>query len=514
MKFDPVQLELFYNLFVAITEEMGAVLQYSSLSSNIRDRRDFSTALFNPEGEMIAQGAHIPVHLGSMPASVNAAIQLQMSEGDVVILNDPYSGGTHLPDITLVAPVFVENQLIGYVANRAHHADVGGIKPGSMAITSSIYQEGLIIPPVFIVKSSILQKSVLNLIKSNSRAPLEREGDIKAQLASLNIGIKRLQEYSKHYGNKVILNQMCIQLDYTEQYIKSSLSKIQKGFYYAERALEDDGAGNSNIMLRCKLSIGDKLIVDLTESDKQTEGCLNAPKSVSMSAFLYVLLVVIGGKVLPNAGAMRCFDMITNSGTIIDAQFPAACAGGNVETSQRLVDLFLACFQQAIPDISCAESQGTMNNITIGFKGSRTYYETIGGGYGASAQWHGASGLHSHMTNSLNTPVEIIESQYPVIINSYSIRTESGGAGIYHGGSGLERIYQVLEPAECSLLTERRQLSPQGFSEGSCGHVGKNLMIHDGELIILPSKGNFTLEDGDILIIQTPGGGGWGEPKV
>lgn len=512
MQFDPVKLELFYNLFVAVTEEMGAVLQYSSLSSNIRDRRDFSTAMFNPNGEMIAQGAHIPVHLGSMPASVKAAISLDISVGDIVILNDPYSGGTHLPDITLVAPVYHSDQLIGYVANRAHHADVGGIKPGSMAITSSIYQEGLIIPPVFLVKNGCLQTSVMELIKSNSRAYLEREGDINAQIASINIGIQRLTQYAGTYTAQELITQMNNQLDYTETYIKNRISQIPHGSYYSERAIEDDGSGNSNLMLRCSLNVSDTLTADLSESCLQTSGCLNAPVSVTMSAFLYCLIAVIGGKVLPNAGATRCFILKTKPGTLIDAQSPAACAGGNVETSQRLVDLFLACFAQALPECAVAESQGTMNNITLGFNETRTYYETIGGGCGASAVQNGASALHSHMTNSLNTPVEIIEKQYPILVNGYSIREESGGKGIHFGGNGLERIYQILEPAECSLLTERRKFSPQGIESGSAAQLGKILLIHEGELTSLPSKGNINLVAGDILIVQTPGGGGWGKP--
>ncbi len=495
---------------------MGAVLQRTSFSPNIKERKDFSCALFNRKGEMIAQASHIPVHLGSMPESVKIAVrEVELEEGDMLMLNDPYRGGTHLPDVTLVAPVYYEEELLFYVANRAHHADVGGMSAGSMPLSTSIFQEGLIVPPVKVVKGGALDKDVLEIFLRNTRTPEERKGDLMAQIITNRVGVERLKEIIEKENREKVLLYANALLDYGERLMREVIRKIPDGEYYFEDFLEDDGISAKDIAIRVKLKVdGDEATVDFSESDKEVEGSVNAVRSITLSCVYYVFQCLMGENVISNGGVYRPIKVITKKGTVVDANFPRAVAGGNVETSQRIVDVLLGALSHAMPDIIPSASQGTMNNIAIGGFDDRkgkpfTYYETIGGGMGASAKGDGESAVHSHMTNTMNTPVEVIEHEYPLKVREYSIRRGSGGKGMYKGGDGIVREIELLCDAEVSILSERRRIPPYGLFGGEPGMTGRNVLIREGKEEILPSKVNIKLRKGDILRIETPGGGGY-----
>jgi len=511
-KLDPVRISLIAGIIDGICEEMGSVLQFSALAANIKDRRDFSAAIFDAGGCMVGMGTHLPVHLGAMPSAVEAAVEKDPVAGDIVILNDPYRGGTHLPDITMVAPAFVDDERVGFVAVRAHHADVGGIAHGSMPLTDSIYAEGLRIPPVLLVERGKVRGDVLELILANVRDPDERRADIQAQIASCVTGVERLVSLAGRWGIDELKRGFAEQLDFAENLAKGFISTLTLGTFYSETFMENDGYDSSMVPLKGQLIVDEeKLIVDLTSSADQTRGGINAPRAVTMSALLYAITVAAGGNIRPNAGLLRCIELITRPGTVVDARMPAACAGGNVETSQRLVELFFDMLDAAGADLPAA-GQGTMNNISMGW-GSLNYYETIAGGYGAGLQGDGADATHSHMTNSLNTPIEALEEIYPLRIERYAVREGSGGGGRHRGGDGVIREYRFLEPTVVHLLGERRLTSPPGGNMGEDGERGRNLLIRgDGteEELPLPSKGSFPVEAGDILRIETPGGGGWG----
>jgi N-methylhydantoinase B len=517
--FDPIRLEVFKHLFSAIPEEMGAVLRKSSFSPNIKERRDFSCALFNAQGAMISQAAHIPVHLGSMPLSVEAAIRSfpsSLEPGDVIILNDPFLGGTHLPDITLVSPVFLDRLLIGFVANRAHHADVGGMTPGSMPIAREIYQEGLIIPPIKLFSAGVLSQSVLDLILANVRTPKERSGDIWAQIASNQRGAARLLELTAHYGLQEVNLYMRQLLAYSEKLTRNLLSRIPDGVYSFEDALDDDGISARPVPIRVSITIqSDRAVVDFTGSAPQQAGSLNAVYAITLSAVYYVFRCLIGLDAPNNSGCLVPIQVIAPPGSVVNALKPAPVAGGNVETSQRIVDVLLGALAQAVPHSIPAASQGTMNNLTIGGWDAEkhrpfAYYETIGGGMGARPGAPGPSALHSHMTNTLNTPVEALEYAYPLRVLRYEIRQGSGGVGRFPGGDGIRRDIQVLTDAQVTLLTERRVGRPYGMCGGEPGVSGQNYLISKDEEKSLPGKGTFPLSAGDIISIRTPGGGGYG----
>lgn len=538
---DPIRLEVFKHLFSAIAEEMGVVLRKASFSSNIKERRDYSCAIFDADGNMIAQAAHIPVHLGSMPLSVASAIKkfhrnaTPFLPGDTIILNDPFLGGTHLPDITLVTPVFINesdqpdnkycttklhskqsNTPFAYVASRAHHADVGGITPGSMPIAREIYQEGLIIPPIKLMRAGSLNHDVFDLILANVRTPEERSGDLQAQIGANQRGVKLLDELIHRYDQIEVSHYMQELLHYTERMTRRLISDLPNGsFSFADR-LDNDGVSNKEININVTITINnDSALVDFTGSAIQQEGSVNAVYAITLSAVNYVFRSLIALDVPNNSGCLIPIRIIAPQGTVVNAIHPAAVAGGNVETSQRIVDVLLGALAQACPDRIPAASQGTMNNLSIGGWDSErgryfTYYETIGGGTGASHSSDGVSAIHSHMTNTLNTPIEALEYTYPLRVMRYEVRKGSGGKGTHNGGDGIIREIKFLTEAQVTLLTERRVTLPYGLAGGNPGQKGENKLIRGTEQISLPGKGSFYVSKDDILSISTPGGGGYG----
>jgi N-methylhydantoinase B len=517
-KTDPVQLEILKSLFHAIAEEMGATLKRTAFSPNIKERRDYSCALFNSTGEMIAQGDHMPVHLGSMPLSVKAAIANQdIRPGDMVILNDPYAGGTHLPDITLVSGVFDKGKLRFYVASRAHHSDVGGMSPGSMPIAEEIYQEGLRIPPVKLVSRGVVNKDIWDLILLNVRTPVEREGDLAAMFASNRTGERRLMETVAKYGWDEVDRYTREILNYSERMTRLAIRSIPNGVYEAEDHLDDDGVNDRPIRLAVKIKVrGDSVEVDFSKSDPQVAGSVNSVFAITASAVFYVFRTLVDAPIPSNAGGMRPIRVIAPEGTIVNARPPAAVCGGNVETSQRIVDVLYKCLARALPGKIPAASQGTMNNLTFGGTDPRTgkpvaYYETVCGGMGARPHLEGISGVHTHMTNSLNTPVEAFEHSYPARVIRYGLRRGSGGAGKNRGGDGVVREIRFLSRTQVTVLSDRRKVAPYGLSGGRSGSPGRNSIVRaKGGRQEMPSKFTALLEAGDVLSIETPGGGGWG----
>ena len=527
---DPVELEIFKSLFHSIAEEMGAALRRTAFSPNIKERRDYSCAVFDGEGEVVAMGDHMPVHLGSMPMSVRAAVEkLTLNAADVAILNDPFCGGTHLPDITLVAPVFLDKgkskrsaNPAFYVASRAHHADVGGTYAGSMGICREIYQEGIRIPPIKLIAGGKLQDDVFRLLLNNVRTPEEREGDLNAQIAACHTGATRLLEITERYGLPRVQRVMEELQEYSEKLMRAFLSKVPHGRYEAEDFLDDDGAGSGPVRIAVALTFaaatGTKplVTVDFTGSSPQVAGSINAVDAITYSACFYVFRCLLQEEVPAAAGLMRPVRMIAPSGTVVNARPPAAVAGGNVETSQRIVDVLLRALALAMPDRVPAGSSGTMNNLTIGGIDERTgepfaYYETIAGGMGARPDQPGVSGVHTHMTNSLNTPAEALEYAYPLRITQYSLRKGSGGKGKFRGGDGIVREVELLADSEVTLLADRRSRGPYGLQGGSDGAAGRTEVVHhDGGLEALPGKTSVRLKKGERVRIESPGGGGWG----
>ncbi len=491
MRQDPIELEIFKNIYHSIAEEMGAALRRTAFSPNIKERRDYSCAIFDAQGEVIAMGDHMPVHLGSMPMSVQAAIEsFSLGPGDVAMLNDPFRGGTHLPDITLVAPVYIRRATLTaenrprkpavcpdfYVASRAHHADVGGTYPGSMGLCREIYQEGLRIPPVRIMRAGKMERDVLALLLNNVRTPKEREGDLGAQIAACHTGAERLREVCDRYGLERTRSASQALLDYSERMMRAFLERVPKGNYRAHDFMDGDGISDRSVKIavavkvegkRGRVARGHMVTVDFSGSDSQVEGSINAVEAITYSACFYVFRCLLAEDVPATAGLMRPIRVIAPSGSVVNARPPAAVAGGNVETSQRIVDVLLRALAQALPEQIPAAASGTMNNLTIGGIDPRTgepfaYYETIAGGMGARPTKAGVSGVHTHMTNSLNTPAEALEYAYPLRVRQYSLRPESGGEGKHRGGDGIIREIEVLTEAEVTLLADRRLRGPMG----------------------------------------------------
>lgn len=509
-------LEVFRNRLTSVAEEMGIVLQRTAFSPNIKERRDLSCAVFTKEGDLIAQAAHIPVHLGSMGSAVREAIRrVHMEEGDMVILNSPYMGGTHLPDVTLVAPVFHRGEVRFYVACRAHHADVGGASPGSMPLSKEIFQEGIVIPPVKLVERGRVREDILSFILSNVRTPEERMGDLKAQIMANTVGIRRLTELMDKFGPEEVERLGRELMNYSERLMRKVIGNVPDGLYTFEDFMEDDGFGKEDIAIRVKVRVeGERAVVDFSDSDPQTEGTVNTVRSVTLAAVFYVFRCLLPEDAPTNDGCFRPIEVITRRGTVVDAEFPSPVAGGNVETSQRIVDVVLGALSKAIPEVIPAASQGTMNNITIGGRDPETgrvfaYYETVGGGMGAWRGGDGESAIHSHMTNTMNTPVEALEHAYPFIVREYSVRRGSGGEGKWRGGDGIVREIEVLCDAQVTVLSERRRRRPYGLSGGKPGKEGRNLIIREGKETIMPAKFTTTLKPGDRIRIETPGGGGY-----
>ena len=519
-KFDPIELELFKNIFISISEEMGAVLGRTALSPNIKERKDFSCAMFNRKGETFAQGSHIPVHLGAMPLSVQASLRfVDFDEGDLVILNDPYKGGTHLPDITCISPLFVDGKLSFFIANRAHHSDIGGMTPGSMPLASEIYQEGLILPPLKLMEKGKLKSDLLQLILANVRTPEEREGDLLAQVAANNKGLERFKEVIHKHGLRKVLRYGSFIQDYSEKILRKTLIAIPDGSYLFEDFMDDDGIHPDPVKIRARVTIKkDEAHIDFSGSSPQVEGGINANFAVTFSAVLYVVRSLIEQDIPFNTGLFRPLTIKAPEGSVVNALSPAATAGGNVETSQRIVDVLLGCLVQAIPERIPAASSGTMNNVAFGGLDPQrntpfAYYETIGGGMGASATRPGLDGVHTHMTNSLNTPIEALENYLPIFIRRYALRKRSGGKGHFKGGNGIIREYEFTVPTQITIMSERRKFSPYGLLGGDQGKKGNNVLLRGKDKIRLGSKANLKANPGDRLLIETPGGGGYGRKK-
>jgi N-methylhydantoinase B len=516
----PARLEVFKQLFQAVAEEMGEILMRTGFSPNIKERRDFSCALFDEHGETIAQAEHLPVHLGSMPMSVKAALAAQtFAPGDMVMLNDPYEGGTHLPDVTLVAPVFVAgtDRPAFFVANRAHHADVGGIAPGSLSLARELYQEGIILPPVKVCRGNVLDEDIAGIFLRNVRTPDERRGDLLAQIAANRIGALRLHQYVERYGLTELRAYAGALQDYAERVTRALLAGLPDCEVTSMDYLDDDGMGTEDVAIVLAMRIeGDSVTFDFSGTAPQVRGSLNAVEAITLSAVTYGLRLAVHEDIPTNAGSLRPIRLIAPPGTLVHARPPAAVAGGNVETSQRIVDVVLAALAQVLPEQIPAASQGTMNNVTFGpvASGAYAYYETIGGGAGAGPGWDGASAVQVHMTNTLNTPVEALERSAPVRIETYAIRRGSGGIGRYRGGDGIVRSYRFLEETEVSVLSERRRRGPYGLQGGASGTPGENTVcLPDGQTQARGGKFREALPAGSVLRIATPGGGGWGAPE-
>ncbi|MBT8487298.1 MAG: hydantoinase B/oxoprolinase family protein [Gemmatimonadetes bacterium] len=520
---DAVELEVFRHLFTALAEEMGAALKRASFSPNIKERRDYSCALFNPVGAAVSLGDHMPVHLGAMPMSVEAALaELEtLDPGDVVCLNDPFRGGTHLPDITLISAVHdPEDELLGYVASRAHHSDVGGSTPGSMPLAREIFEEGLRIPPVLLYRKGVRNDDLWRTILANVRTPVERAGDLDAQLAALHTGATRLLEIVERRGADKTLAAMDALIEYADRLVAAGLGQIGDGTFTGEDIIEDDGFGSGPLPIRATLELnGSRLVIDFEGTSPQVPGGVNAVAAITSSATRYVVRCIVEallGEPLPaGGGSMSAVELRLPPDSLVNASLPSSVAAGNVETSQRITDTLFRAFGEALPDLVPALSQGTMNNTTVGGVDPRSgepfaYYETVGGGMGAGPGADGLSGVHVHMSNSLNTPVEALEHAYPFRITRYEIRRGSGGAGRHRGGDGLRRDLQVLGPARVALLCERRERGPSGARGGADGATGENVLIRDGREERLKGKATFWVEAGDIVSIRSPGGGGWG----
>ncbi len=515
---DRIEVEVFNKLFSSIAEEMGIVLTRASFSSNIKERQDFSCAIFDHTGELVAQAAHIPVHLGAMPQTVAHTLEAHsFKPGDTMITNDPFQGGSHLPDITLIEAVFHEQDLLFYVASRAHHADVGGKNPGSMGYCHHFDEEGVCIGPTLLYQGGVINQKFIASFLNKVRNPAERRGDLQAQKAALTRGRTRLLEVVAKYSIAhvfAILDQL---KEYGENLMRHVLKTIPDGTYSFTDYLDNDGTNDQAIALHVDLTIdGDKAVVDFRRCSDQITAPLNAVRPVTISATIYVFQCLLGDGFPINHGSYSPITIKTRSGSLLDATYPAPVAAGNVETSQRIVDLLFGALAHAVPERIPAASCGSMNNIAIGGTDQNgnhfTYYETIGGGMGGRTSAPGLSGIHTHMTNTLNTPVEALEHSFPLLVEEYGLRKGSGGDGQNPGGEGIIRTYHFLTDATVSLLTDRRQIAPYGLRGGEPGKQGENILLKkNGSLKRLPGKINFEAQKGDRLTIKTPGGGGWGK---
>jgi N-methylhydantoinase B len=519
---DPIGLAVLNHRLAAVAEEMGVLLGQTGFSPNVKERRDYSCAVFDREGRLVAQAAHIPVHLGSTPLSVRAALAAcEPAAGDVVMLNDPYAGGTHLPDVTLVAPVHARGgRLLGFVADRAHHADIGGMTPGSMPLAREVYQEGFRMPPVRLVRAGRVERDVLALFLANTRVPEEREGDLAAQRAALDVGARRLVALAAELGGKRLRDGMAALRVYTERLMAATLRELRSGIYRATDWLDDDGISGAPVPIRVTITVREgRALIDFTGTASQVEGSLNANYAITLSAVFYVFSALSREPIPPNEGLLARLRVVAPHGTVVNADFPSAVAGGNVETSQRIVDVLLRALARAAPDRVPAASSGSMNNVAVGgFDPGRgrafSYYETLGGGAGAGPRGPGASGIHTHMTNTLNTPIEALEAYYPFQVTRYALRPRSGGPGRHRGGDGLVRELRFLAPADVTLLCERRRRAPYGLAGGGPGGRGRNELIIGGAVQPLPGKLNVRVEAGAVLRVTTPGGGGWGSERA
>jgi N-methylhydantoinase B len=513
---DPVTLQVLTGALRATCEEMGAVLVHAAHSANIKERRDASTAIFDARGEMTMQAEHIPVHLGSMPEAVAAVIGESHDDGDAWILNDPYRGGTHLPDITIVSPLFADGQHVGFAASRAHHADVGGRTPGSMpADSSTLDEEGVVIPPTRLARGGDLDRRLLDDLTSRMRNPSQRMADLRAQLASNRLAERRIRELAGRHGLAQLVGGMAEVLDYAERRTRARIADFPDGTYRAADALEDDRDGREHdARIAVAVTVrGEQLEIDFAGTDPQTAGNLNCPLSVTKSAAYFVLRVLTDPDIPPSAGAYRPVLVHAPEGSLVNARPGAAVAAGNVETSSRIADVVMLALAQAVP--APALGQGTMNNLTLG-NDAFTYYETIAGGQGACPDADGPSAVHVAMSNTLNTPVEALELEFPLRVLEYAVRRGSGGEGAFRGGDGVIRDLQALADMDYSLISERRRLPPSGAAGGAPGECGRNILVAGDPPAAreLGSKSSGRLRPGDRLRIETPGGGGHGRPAL
>ena len=521
---DITTVEVIKGALIYAAEEMGIALKKSAYSPNIKERMDHSCAIFNHRRELVAQAEHIPVHLGSMALAVRQGVEEYpgvLEPGDMLLLNDPYISGTHLPDLTLIAPIFHDGMLIGYAANKAHHTDVGGGAPGSLAANSSeLYQEGLIIPPVKYLRAGVVDPEISRLIRSNVRTPEVQMGDLRAQIAANNTGIRRVFELVEHYGVDVLHSSMDAIMDYSERRMREEISLMLDGEYsavdYIESILPDDGDVDIRVKIAKK---GDSLVFDYAGTHPQVDKPVNAPLGVTISGIYFTLISITDPTIPVNEGCFRPITLKVPLGSMMNPIRPAPVAGGNVETSQRNADVIMRAFSQIVPEKVPAASQGTMNNITIGgLKDDGepwTFYETIGGGNGARPNHDGVDGVHINMTNTMNTPIETLEAYLPLRFKAYRLRPDSGGPGKYRGGCGIERIWTLTSArATLGIMAERNKIKPWGLAGGHGGATGEFILVRaDGSETRLPSKCTIAIYRGDTLIIRTPGGGGYGDPR-
>lgn len=510
---DAISLSIFANRIDAVCEEMGAALQKAAFSPNIRDRLDYSCAIFDVSGELCAQAAHIPVHLGSMAYAMGGIVKtIDWLAGDMVVMNDPFIGGTHLPDVTLIAPVFSDKELLGFVVNRAHHADIGSETPGSMPLSTCLQEEGMVIPPIRLVQNGSVDQGGLDSLMSAMRNPAESEGDFNAQIAANRRGQHRLLELIEQMGTASYRQALGALNDYAEMLALSVFKTIPNGRYSFTDVLDDDGLGCVDIRIQAGVKVADGIIeVDFSGTNQQVSGNVNCPLSVTAAAVFYVFRCLLPPQAPACAGTFRPISLNTQPGSLIDAKYPSAVAAGNVETSTRIVDVVLGALAQALPAIIPAASHGSMNNVAMGSVATDVcpawdYYETIGGGMGAGASSNGLDGVQTHMTNTLNTPVEVLEMNYPLRVSRYQLRMDSGGEGLYKGGDGIVREFEFLAPAQVTVLSERRTHAPWGLGGGGDGKPGGNLYAGSEP----GGKFHRHVESGDRLVIETAGGGGYG----
>jgi len=513
---NPVELSIFANRIEAICDEMGAALQRAAFSPNIRDRLDYSCAVFDASGALCAQAAHIPVHVGSMAYAMRVIVKsIRWREGDMVVLNDPYMGGTHLPDVTVIAPVFVNKKIFGFVANRAHHADIGAETPGSMPLSTALEEEGLIIKPQKLVEHYRINERRLDELMASMRNPSESRGDFSAQIAANRRGHNRLNELIQQMGADRYRSALVALNDYAEQLAVASFRTIPDGEYRFIDMLDDDGLGHTDIGIQVCIAVKrGRVRIDFNGTSAQVRGNVNCPISVTAAAVFYVFRCLLPAQAPACAGSFRPITIVADAGTVLNANYPAAVAAGNVETSTRVVDVVLGALALAIPDKIPAASHGSMNNLAMGSHAHEAgqpwdYYETIGGGMGASSVADGIDAVQTHMTNTLNTPIESLEMAFPLRINRYQIRRGSGGQGRYTGGSGIVREFEFLQPANATLLTERRSHAPWGLQGAKDGTPGRNRLNQR----TMKAKADFTVNAGDRLTIETAGGGGWGHAE-
>ena len=522
---DAITLEVLRNALEATAQEMGAVLKLTSFSPNIKERMDASCAIFDASGELVAQAEHVPIHLGSMLKAVAPTIAAigRLQPGDVVIVNDPFVGGAHLPDITLIAAVHSEANLIGYVATRAHHSDVGGMEPGSMPGRSTeVYQEGIVIPPIRLYLRGELQTDVLRLILANVRTAAERRGDLNAQLAAIRIGERRLRELVERYGVGGLAQGFAAILDYSERRMRNRIAELPAGSYYAQDRLDDDGSSDEAVVVNLRVDVTPgKLVLDFAGSAAQRRGNINAVAPMTHSAVFFAVKILTDASIPANAGILRPVDIRIPNGSFLDAQLPAAVCAGNTETTQRVSDTVLKAFAQLAPERIPAASQGTMNLIGVGGIDPRngrpyTYIETIAGGQGGRPSGDGMDGVQCNMTNTMNTPVEALEIAYPLRVERYEIRAGSGGAGRHRGGHGVIRALTVIDhDARVSLQSDRRRFAPYGLHGGADAMPGRNWRRdRGGRVELLPGKLSLTLGAGETIGVETPGGGGWGREQT